>query len=159
MQRIAIARAIVNKPRILLLDEPLAALDLKVREKMRYELKEMQRNLGITFIFVTHDQEEAMSISDEIVVMRDGVIQQIGKPQDVYDAPANLFVAKFLGNPQINVFEGFNIKNTILRANSVTAFEDINSRQIYDLDFLKPGVFFKQRPVKENNDKQKKITL
>ena len=104
MQRIAIARAIVNKPRILLLDEPLAALDLKVREKMRYELKEMQRNLGITFIFVTHDQEEAMVMSDTVVVMNNGEIQQIGRPEDIYNEPVNKFVASFIG--QSNIFRG-----------------------------------------------------
>ena len=105
-QRIAIARAIVNEPRVLLLDEPLGALDLKLRQDMQYELIRLKNELGITFIYVTHDQEEAMSISDMIVVMKDGVVQQIGKPQDVYDSPVNLFVAKFLGTPPINVFEG-----------------------------------------------------
>ena len=105
-QRIAIARAIVNEPRILLLDEPLSALDYKMRQEMQIELKNMHKELGITFIFVTHDQDEAMSISDLIVVMCKGVVQQIGKPQDVYDDPANLFVAKFLGTPPINVFSG-----------------------------------------------------
>ena len=105
-QRVAIARAIINEPRVVLLDEPLSALDLKLRTDMQYELRELQQRLGITFVFVTHDQEEAMSISDMIVVMKDGVVQQIGKPQDVYDSPVNLFVAKFLGTPPINVFEG-----------------------------------------------------
>ncbi len=104
MQRIAIARAIVNKPRILLLDEPLAALDLKVRQKMRYELKEMQKNLGITFIFVTHDQEEAMVMSDTIVVMDKGEIQQIGRPEDIYNDPVNRQVAQFIG--QSNILRG-----------------------------------------------------
>ena len=105
-QRIAIARAIVNEPKLLLLDEPLGALDLKLRQDMQYELIRLKNELGITFIYVTHDQEEAMSISDMIVVMKDGVVQQIGKPQNVYDSPVNLFVAKFLGTPPINVFEG-----------------------------------------------------
>lgn len=114
MQRIAIARAIVNKPRILLLDEPLAALDLKVREKMRYELKEMQRNLGITFIFVTHDQEEAMVMSDTVVVMNNGEIQQIGRPEDIYNEPVNKFVASFIG--QSNVFRGKYLGNDRLEA-------------------------------------------
>ncbi len=114
MQRIAIARAIVNKPRILLLDEPLAALDLKVREKMRYELKEMQRNLGITFIFVTHDQEEAMVMSDTVVVMNNGEIQQIGRPEDIYNEPVNRFVAGFIG--QSNIFRGKYLGNDRLEA-------------------------------------------
>ena len=114
MQRIAIARAIVNKPRILLLDEPLAALDLKVREKMRYELKEMQRNLGITFIFVTHDQEEAMVMSDTVVVMNNGEIQQIGRPEDIYNEPVNKFVASFIG--QSNIFRGKYLGNDRLEA-------------------------------------------
>ena len=90
--------------------EPLSNLDARLRLQTREEIKRIQRETGITTVFVTHDQEEAMSISDEIVVMKDGVIQQMGEPQSVYDFPANLFVAKFLGNPQINVFEG-EIKN------------------------------------------------
>ena len=105
-QRVAIARSLVNEPEILLLDEPLGALDLKLRKEMQLELKRLQREMNITFIYVTHDQEEAMSISDLIVVMKDGVVQQIGKPQAVYDSPVNLFVAKFLGTPPINVFDG-----------------------------------------------------
>jgi len=104
-QRVAIARALVKKPRVLLLDEPLSNLDARLRLQTREEIKRIQRETGITTVFVTHDQEEAMSISDEIVVMKDGVIQQKGHPQDVYDHPDNLFVAKFLGSPQINVFD------------------------------------------------------
>jgi len=100
-QRVAIARAIVNKPKILLLDEPLAALDLKLRQNMQYELKEMQRQLGITFIFVTHDQEEALTMSDTVVVMDKGVIQQIGTPEDIYNEPKNRFVASFIGESNI----------------------------------------------------------
>ena len=105
-QRVAIARALVKMPRVLLLDEPLSNLDARLRLQTREEIRRIQRSTGITTIFVTHDQEEAMSISDLIVVMKEGVIQQIDKPQKVYDDPANLFVAKFLGTPPINVFEG-----------------------------------------------------
>lgn len=105
-QRVAIARALVKMPRVLLLDEPLSNLDARLRLQTREEIKRIQRETGITTVFVTHDQDEAMSISDRIVVMKDGVAQQIGKPQDVYDNPVNLFVAKFLGTPPINVFHG-----------------------------------------------------
>ena len=105
-QRVAIARALVKMPRVLLLDEPLSNLDARLRLQTREEIRRIQRETKITTVFVTHDQEEAMSISDMIVVMKDGVIQQIGKPQEVYDNPVNLFVAKFLGTPPINVFRG-----------------------------------------------------
>ena len=105
-QRVAIARALVKTPRVLLLDEPLSNLDARLRLQTREEIKRIQRETEITTVFVTHDQEEALSISDLIVVMRDGVPQQIGDPQSVYDSPANLFVARFLGTPPINVFEG-----------------------------------------------------
>ena len=105
-QRVAIARALAKKPGVLLLDEPLSNLDARLRLQTREEIKRIQRSTGITTVFVTHDQEEAMSISDIIVVMKLGQIQQIGEPQYVYDEPANLFVAKFLGNPAINVFQG-----------------------------------------------------
>ncbi|MBQ1492973.1 MAG: ABC transporter ATP-binding protein [Blautia sp.] len=105
-QRVAIARALVKRPKVLLLDEPLSNLDARLRLQTREEIRRIQRETGITTIFVTHDQEEAMSISDAIVVMEKGKVQQIGKPQDVYDDPANLFVAKFLGTPPINVFDG-----------------------------------------------------
>ncbi len=100
-QRIAIARALVNQPKVLLLDEPLGALDLKLRKEMQVELKRMQQQLGITFIYVTHDQEEALTMSDTIVVMKDGVIQQIGKPTDIYNEPNNPFVADFIGESNI----------------------------------------------------------
>lgn len=103
-QRIAIARAIVNEPKLLLLDEPLSALDYKMRKEMQLELKDMHRKLGITFIFVTHDQEEALTMSDKIVVMADGEIQQVGTPEEIYNEPANVFVADFIG--ESNIFNG-----------------------------------------------------
>ena len=105
-QRVALARAMATGPKILLLDEPLSNLDARLRLQTREEIRRIQKATGITTVFVTHDQEEAMSISDLIVVMKDGVVQQIGKPQAVYDSPVNLFVAKFLGTPPINVFDG-----------------------------------------------------
>ena len=100
-QRVAIARALVNEPKVLLLDEPLAALDLKLRKEMQYELKRIQQEVGITFIFVTHDQEEALTMSDKIVVMKNGEIQQVGTPQDIYNEPVNRFVADFIGESNI----------------------------------------------------------
>ena len=103
-QRVAIARAIANKPKVLLLDEPLAALDLKLRKDMQKELRRIQRQLGITFVFVTHDQEEALTMSDRVVVMNKGQIQQIGTPQDIYNEPENAFVADFIG--ESNILDG-----------------------------------------------------
>ena len=105
-QRVALARALVIEPSVLLFDEPLSNLDAKLRVEMRTVIKNIQHSVGITTVYVTHDQEEAMSISDEIVVMKEGVVQQTGRPQAVYDDPANLFVAKFLGTPPINLFDG-----------------------------------------------------
>lgn len=102
-QRVAIARAVVNRPKVLLLDESLSALDYKLRKQMQNELKALQRKLGITFVFVTHDQEEALTMSDRIVVMRDGKIEQDGTPREIYEEPKNLFVARFIG--EINVFD------------------------------------------------------
>lgn len=111
-QRIAIARAIVNEPRVLLLDEPLGALDLKLRQDMQYELKRLQRELGITFIYVTHDQEEALTMSDTIVVMNKGKIQQIGTPEDIYNEPKNAFVADFIG--ESNLFDATMIQDELV---------------------------------------------
>ncbi len=108
-QRIAIARALVNEPKVLLLDEPLGALDLKLRQEMQTELKKIQQKLGITFIFVTHDQEEALSMSDTIVVMNKGKIQQMGTPEDIYNEPKNSFVARFIG--ESNIFDGVMIED------------------------------------------------
>lgn len=108
-QRVAIARALVNEPKVLLLDEPLGALDAKLRKDMQTELKKIQKEVGITFIFVTHDQEEALSMSDTIVVLNDGVIQQIGTPMDIYNEPQNRFVAEFIG--ESNIIEGNMIKD------------------------------------------------
>ena len=114
-QRIAIARALINKPKVLLLDEPLAALDLKLRKDMQYELKTMQMELGITFVYVTHDQEEALTMSDSIVVMNHGVIQQIGTPEDIYNEPKNRFVADFIG--ESNIIDGVMIKDFLISFN------------------------------------------
>ena len=110
-QRVAIARALVNEPKVLLLDESLGSLDLKLRQEMEYELKKIQRNLGITFIFVTHDQEEALTMSDKVVVMNNGEIQQVGTPIDVYNEPANRFVANFIGKS--NIIDGIMIKDLL----------------------------------------------
>ncbi len=122
-QRVAIARATVIRPRILLLDEPLAALDLKLRQAMQYELKEMQRRLGITFIYVTHDQEEALTMSDTVVVMNKGLIQQIGHPRDIYNEPKNRFVCNFIG--QSNIFDGVVMEDHKVRfCNQVFSYEE-----------------------------------
>lgn len=123
-QRVAIARALVKMPRVLLLDEPLSNLDARLRLQTREEIKRIQRETGITTIFVTHDQEEAMSISDEIVVMNLGLKQQMDHPQTVYDEPINEFVAKFLGNPPINILDGI-VKNKKLFMNDIH-IEDVN---------------------------------
>ena len=111
-QRIAIARALVNEPKVLLLDEPLGALDLKLRKEMQLELKKIQQRLGITFIFVTHDQEEALTMSDTIVVMNKGIIQQKGTPEDIYNEPANAFVADFIG--ESNILDGIMLKDYLV---------------------------------------------
>ena len=117
-QRIAIARALVNEPKVLLLDEPLAALDLKLRKEMQYELKRIQQEVGITFIYVTHDQEEALTMSDKIVVMKDGEIQQVGTPTDIYNEPQNRYVANFIG--ESNIISG------IMRKDKLVRFDDMD---------------------------------
>ena len=116
-QRVATARALVNEPKVLLLDEPLAALDAKLRKGMQAELKKIQKEVGITFIFVTHDQEEALSMSDTIVVMNDGIIQQIGTPMDIYNEPQNRFVANFIG--ESNIIEG------VMPKDCLVVFDDV----------------------------------
>jgi len=112
-QRVAIARALVNEPEVLLLDEPLGALDLKLRKDMQIELKNMQKKLGITFVYVTHDQEEALTMSDTIVVMREGTIQQIGRPEDIYNEPKNAFVADFIG--ESNIVDGVMLDDFLVK--------------------------------------------
>ena len=131
-QRVAIARALVKRPRVLLLDEPLSNLDARLRLQTREEIRRIQQETGITTIFVTHDQDEAMSISDLIVVMKDGVVQQAGKPQAVYDDPANLFTAKFLGSPQINVFDGeVRDGRLLLGGDAVLDVPGVSHRSVY----------------------------
>lgn len=132
-QRVAIARAVVNKPKVLLLDESLSALDYKLRKQMQIELKQLQRKLGITFVFVTHDQEEALSMSDRIIVMREGMIEQDGTPKEIYEQPKNLFVARFIG--EINVF----ISKVIRRVDKervLVSIDGVESIIYYDQDCL-----------------------
>lgn len=117
-QRVAIARALVNEPKVLLLDEPLAALDLKLRKEMQYELKRIQQEVGITFIFVTHDQEEALTMSDKIVVMKQGEIQQVGTPEEIYNEPANRYVANFIG--ESNIISGTMLEDYKVRFDDIT---------------------------------------
>ena len=145
-QRVAIARAIVNEPEVLLLDEPLAALDLKMRKDMQMELKEMHKSLGITFIYVTHDQEEALSMSDTVVVMNNGEIQQIGSPTDIYNEPENRFVAGFIG--ESNIIEGTMIRDFLVEFDGFRfecvdkGFEDNEAIEVVlrpeDLDIVEP---------------------
>ena len=148
-QRVAIARALVKKPRVLLLDEPLSNLDARLRLQTREEIKRIQRETGITTVFVTHDQEEAMSISDQIVVMKLGIMQQMDTPQNVYDSPKNLFVAQFLGTPPINVFKG--------RVEGKNIFVGEDLIHVANKDLGKKEVFVAIRPegfnVASSNDK------
>lgn len=145
-QRVAIARALVNEPKVLLLDEPLGALDAKLRKGMQIELKKIQKEVGITFIFVTHDQEEALSMSDTIVVMNDGVIQQIGTPTDIYNEPKNRFVAQFIG--ESNIIEGTMLRDCLVKFDDVEwecvdkGFKDNEEIEVVlrpeDLDVVEP---------------------
>ncbi len=130
-QRVAIARALVKTPGVLLLDEPLSNLDARLRLQTREQIRRIQKETGITTIFVTHDQEEAMSISDYIVLMKDGLMQQMGKPQEVYDNPDNLFVAKFLGTPAINVFEGKVVDHKLYIGEDYVMDKDIDDQEVY----------------------------
>ena len=145
-QRVAIARALVNEPKVLLLDEPLGALDAKLRKDMQTELKKIQKEVGITFIFVTHDQEEALSMSDTIVVLNDGVIQQIGTPMDIYNEPQNRFVAEFIG--ESNIIEGNMIKDCLVNFDGIDwecvdkGFKDNEAIEVVlrpeDMDVVEP---------------------
>ena len=145
-QRVAIARALVNEPKVLLLDEPLGALDAKMRKEMQRELKKIQQEVGITFIYVTHDQEEALSMSDTVVVMNDGEIQQIGSPTDIYNEPENRFVAKFIG--ESNIIEGTMIRDYLVEFDGYQfvcvdkGFEDNEPIEVVlrpeDLDIVTP---------------------
>lgn len=146
-QRVAIARALVNEPKILLLDEPLGALDAKIRKQMQIELKKIQQEVGITFIYVTHDQEEALSMSDTVVVMNNGEIQQIGSPTDIYNEPENRFVAGFIG--ESNIIEGIMIRDYLVQFDGFEfecvdkGFEDNEEIEVVlrpeDLDIVEPS--------------------
>ncbi len=144
-QRVAIARCIVNKPEILLLDEPLGALDLKMRKDMQIELKEMHRKLGITFIYVTHDQEEALTMSDMIVVMNDGVIQQIGTPEEIYNEPKNAFVADFIG--ESNIYNGIMCGSKKVRflGNEFKCLDDFTLDQRVDVVVRPEDIILKEK--------------
>ncbi len=145
-QRVAIARALVNEPKVLLLDEPLGALDAKLRKEMQIELKKIQKEVGITFIFVTHDQEEALSMSDTVVVMNEGIIQQIGTPVDIYNEPENRFVAQFIG--ESNIIEGTMIRDLLVKFDDFEfecvdkGFKDNEEIEVVlrpeDIDIVKP---------------------
>ncbi|MBR0419003.1 MAG: ABC transporter ATP-binding protein [Erysipelotrichaceae bacterium] len=130
-QRVAIARALIKTPGVLLLDEPLSNLDARLRLQTREQIRRIQKETGITTIFVTHDQEEAMSISDLIIVMEKGVLQQMGEPQEVYSKPVNLFVAKFLGTPAINVFDGYIKKHKVYIGKEVVGERKVSDQEVY----------------------------
>lgn len=155
-QRVAIARALVKMPKVLLMDEPLSNLDARLRLQTREEISRIQKETGITTVFVTHDQEEAMSISDMIVVMKDGVIQQIGEPQKVYDEPENLFVAKFLGTPPINVFHGRVEKEKLwIGSDCVLEVKGVADQEVYAA--IRPEGFILSE--EEDNHKTKQNSL
>ena len=145
-QRVAIARALVNEPKVLLLDEPLGALDAKLRKEMQIELKKIQKEVGITFIFVTHDQEEALSMSDTVVVMNEGIIQQVGTPEDIYNEPENRFVASFIG--ESNIIEAVMIKDLLVEFDGIQfdcvdkGFKENEDVEVVirpeDIDIVKP---------------------
>lgn len=143
-QRVAIARALVKMPSVLLLDEPLSNLDARLRLQTREEIKRIQMETGITTIFVTHDQEEAMSICDSILVMKEGIVQQMGHPQEIYDDPANLFVANFLGTPPINVFEG-EIKDGKVIVNDEVIMDTKHEDQAIYVTVRPEGFIFDQK--------------
>jgi spermidine/putrescine transport system ATP-binding protein len=162
-QRVAIARAIINNPKVLLLDEPLGALDLKLRKQMQSELKHLQQQLGITFVYVTHDQEEALTMSDRICVMNKGLIEQLGTPDEIYEKPRTKFVADFIG--ETNIFEGV-IKS--ITHNDVLVAIDNNQEVCLDSDSCHPGdaICFAVRPERlklkdkpENGDSWLKVKL
>lgn len=146
-QRVAIARALINEPKVLLLDEPLGALDAKLRKEMQTELKKIQKEVGITFVYVTHDQEEALSMSDTVVVMNDGYIQQIGSPTDIYNEPENRFVADFIG--ESNIIEGIMLKDCLVSFDDFEfecvdkGFKDNEEIEVVlrpeDIDIVKPN--------------------
>lgn len=154
-QRVAIARALVKKPRVLLLDEPLSNLDARLRLQMREEIKRIQRETGITTVFVTHDQEEAMSISDKMVVLNFGVEQQYAAPQVMYNEPANLFVAKFLGNPPINTLEA-EVKNHYLMINDQKFMKFKNVEDASYIIGMRPEHF---RVADENSEEKMKVDI
>ena len=149
-QRVAIGRAIVRDPQVLLMDEPLSNLDAKLRNQMRAEIIKLRQNLNATFIYVTHDQTEAMTLGDRIVIMKDGDVQQIGTPQQVFDHPVNLFVAGFIGMPQMNLFDGELVRNgdkyAVRIGDAEIALSDVKSKNLADRDTAPQKVIVGARP-------------